>query len=150
MKVVNRKARHDYQILTTAEAGIRLTGPEVKSVKSGRVKLTGAYVKLINQEAYLINATIPPYPYARQENYDPNRTRKLLLHKKEILSMQSKKAGANLTLVALSCYTKRGFIKVRIGLAKGKKKYEKKREKKRKDIKREIEREIRNSKQIQN
>lgn len=146
MKTTNRQARYNYEILETYETGIKLTGPEVKSVKLGRIKLDGGFVKILDSEVNLVNAAIAPYPYARQKNYDPSRTRKLLLHRKEITSIASKMQRANLTLIPVSCYTKRGLIKVQIGLARGKKKYEKRREKKRKDIDREISREIRNSK----
>lgn len=142
MRITNRTARYNYKVLETFEAGVKLTGPEVKSVKNGRMKLEGSYVKIIDNEAYLVNASIPPYEYARQKNYDPNHTRKLLLHRKEIISLQSKMKGANLTLIPLSCYTKKGLVKVQIALAKGKKKYEKKKAKKRRDIEKEIQREI--------
>lgn len=143
MKIINRRAKHDYEILETYEAGIKLTGPEVKSVKLGRIKLDRSFVKILDSEVHLVNLAIAPYPYARQKNYDPSRTRKLLLHKKEITSISSKTHKAHLTLVPVSCYTKRGLIKIQIGLAKGKKKYEKRRAKKQKDIEREIERELR-------
>lgn len=142
MNIVNRKARFNYQILETFEAGIQLTGAEVKSVKSGRMKLEGSFARIRDGEVFLVNATIAPYPYAAEKNYDPNRTRKLLLHKKEITALTTKMRSANLTLVPTSCYTKRGLIKVQIGLARGKRKYEKKRDKKRKDIERETQREL--------
>jgi SsrA-binding protein len=142
MKIINRKARFDYQILDTIEAGIQLTGPEVKSIKGGRAKLEGSFVKIIDGEVFLVNASISPYRFARQEGYDPNRSRKLLLHKRQIISLETKMHGSNLTLIPLSCYTKRGVVKVQIGLAKGKRKYEKKQAKKRRDLEREVEREL--------
>ena len=143
MKIVNRQARHEYQILDTVEAGVHLLGAEVKTVKTGRMNLVGAFVRIIGSEAYLVNAEIPLYPYARPEGYDPRRTRKLLLHKKEIISLKSKISQSNLTLVPLSCYTRSGFVKLEIGLAKGKKAYQKREEKKRRDIDREVEQELR-------
>ena len=142
MKIVNRRAHHKYQILDRFEAGIKLTGPEVKSIKGGRMKLDRAFVKIQGSEAYLVNAHVPPYPFARQENYSPTRSRKLLLHKKEIIALKSKMEQKNLTIVPLSCYTKRNFIKFELALAKGKKHWEKREAKKRRDIDREVEREL--------
>lgn len=143
MKVVNRRAYHDYQILEKLEAGVKLLGSEVKSIKGGRIKLQGAFVRIMGSEAYLINAEIPLYPYARPEGYDPRRTRKLLLHKKEIMKLKGKIAQSNLTLVPVSCYTKGGLVKLEVGLAKGKKKYQKREEKKRRAIEREVARALR-------
>jgi len=100
-------------------------------------------VKVIGSEVYLVGAQIFPYLYARPEGYDPARTRKLLLHKKEIVSLKSKLEGANLTFVPLSWYTKGPFIKLEVGLARGKKQYEKREVKKREDMKRELETEFR-------
>lgn len=143
MKIVNRKAYRDFRILDRFEAGIKLIGSEVKSVKGGRMKLERAFVKIQGSEGYLVNAHIPPYPFARPEGYDSNRTRKLLLHKKEIIALKSKIEQKNLTIVPLSCYTKGALIKLELGLAKGKKRWEKKEAKRRKDIEREVERELR-------
>jgi len=125
------------------EAGIALTGAEVKSVKQGRIKLEESFVRIQNREAFLINAYVPPYLPAGSRGHDPLRTRKLLLRKKEILSLSLKTAHSSLTIVPLSCYTKRGLVKIEIALAKGKKKYEKREAIKRKDIEREVERELR-------
>lgn len=143
MKIVNRRAYHDYHLLEKFEAGIELTGPEVKSIKSGRMSLENSFVQIKDEEAFLLNAHIPPYEFAHQRNYDPTRTRRLLLHKKEIISLQVKMRQKRLTIIPLSCYTKAGWIKVEIGLAKGKKKYEKKEAIKKRDLEREIERELR-------
>lgn len=148
MRIVNRRAHHKYQILDRFEAGIKLTGPEVKSVKGGRMKLERAFVKIQGSEAYLVNAHIPPYPFARQEDYDPTRSRKLLLHKKEIINLKSKMEQRNLTIVPLSCYTKRNFLKLELGLAKGKKRWKKREVKKKKDLERELERELKESIEI--
>lgn len=143
MKITNRRAFYDYNIFEKFEAGIHLTGPEVKSVKGGHISLAGSFVRIIGSEAYLVNAQIFPYPHARVVGYEPSRTRKLLLHKKELMALKSKIQQASLTLIPLSCYNKQGFIKVEIALARGKKLFEKREALKRKDIDRAIEEEIR-------
>lgn len=143
MKIINKKAAFDYEILDRFEAGITLIGAEVKSLREGHAKLDGAFVRIIGSDAYLVNAQIFPYVYARPDNYDPKRTRKLLLHRKELISLKSKMEGANLTLIPTAWYTKGPFIKLEVGLARGKKQYEK-REKMRQDVqKRELERDFR-------
>lgn len=142
MKISNKRAFFDYQLFDRLEAGIRLTGAEVKAIRLGHADLTGSHVRITGSEAYLLNAQIFPYAYARPEGYDERRTRKLLLHKKEILALKSKMEGQNLTLVPVSMYNTRNLIKLELALAKGKKKYEKKEAKKRKDIDRELEREL--------
>lgn len=143
MKIINRRARYDYNLLEKFEAGIALTGAEVKSVKAGKMSLGESFVRIRDGEAWLINAYINPYPFARQEDFDSKRTRKLLLHKSQILALEQKMKQRNLTLVPVSCYTKGNKVKVEIALAKGKKKYEKKEVKKKKDLEREVEQEIR-------
>jgi SsrA-binding protein len=145
MKITNKRAFFDYQILEKFEAGINLYGAEVKAVRLGHADLTGAHVRIMNSEAYLINAKIFPYKYSRPENYDEQRTRKLLLHKKEIIALKSKTEGQNLALVPISIYTTKSFIKVEIALGKGKKKYDKKEAIKKKDIQREVEQELEES-----
>ncbi len=142
MKIANKKAFFDYQITDRLEAGINLLGAEVKAIRLGHADLSGSFVKLIGSEAYLLNAKIFPYKYAAPEGYDENRTRKLLLHKKEIISLKGKTDGANLAIVPISLYLKNGYVKVELGLGKGKKKYEKKESIKAKDIKRDIEQEF--------
>lgn len=142
MKITNKKAYFDYQLLDRFEAGINLYGFEVKSVRLGKADLTGSFIKIIGSEAYLINAKIFPYQKGQIENYDEGRSRKLLLHKKEIISLKSRVDGSNLSLVPVSMYLKNGFIKVEVALGKGKKKYEKKESIKKKDIERDIEREL--------
>lgn len=141
MKIMNKRAFFDYQILEKLEAGINLYGAEVKAVRMGHADLTGSHVRIMGNEAYLINAKIFPYQYSRPENYDEKRTRKLLLHKSEIIALKSKAEGKNLTLVPISIYTTKSFIKVEIALGKGKKQYDKKESIKKKDIQREIEEE---------
>ena len=143
MRIINRKAPYDYTTIDRIEAGMSLLGSEVKSLRAGHGKLEGAYVKIANGEVYLINAQIMPYSYARQNGYDPKRTRKLLLHKQEVISLQSKLESAKLTLIPLSWYTKGPQIKLEIGLARGRKVYEKREKKKREDQKRELEQDFR-------
>lgn len=141
MKITNKRAFFDYQILERFEAGINLVGAEVKAVRLGHADLTGSHVRIMGNEAYLINAKIFPYKYSRPENYDEQRTRKLLLHKNEIIALKSKTEGQNLTLVPVSLYTTKSFIKLEIALGKGKKQYDKKDSIKKKDIQREVEEE---------
>lgn len=143
MKITNAKAFHDYTLLERFEAGIQLTGAEVKSLKGGHAKLSGSFVRIVGSEAYLVNAQIFPFIYARPEGYDPRRTRKLLLHKKELHSLKGKLAGANLTLIPLSWYTRGPLVKLEVGLARGKKQYEKREAKRKADQRRELEREYR-------
>ncbi len=143
MKLINKKATFDYEILDRFEAGIVLSGAEVKSLREGHAKLDGAFVKILGTAAYLINAQIFPYIYARPEDYDPKRTRKLLLHKNELISIKSKIDGANLTLIPISWYTKGPLIKLEVGLARGKKQYEKREKMRKEEQKLELEREFR-------
>ena len=143
MKIVNRRAYYDYAITDRLEAGLVLSGMEVKSVKAGRIKLEEAYVKNINGELWLINAHIPAYQFADARNYQPDRSRKLLLHRKEILSLEKKIEGRNLTLAPLSCYNKGPRIKLEIGIGRGKKQWEKREQIKRRDIDREVEKTLR-------
>ncbi len=145
MKITNRRAFFDYQLLEKFEAGINLYGAEVKAVRLGHADLTGSHVRIMGSEAYLINAKIFPYQYARPENYDERRTRKLLLHKQEIIALKSKTEGQSLTLVPVSLYTTKSFIKLEIALGKGKKQYDKKESIKKKDLQREVEQELEDS-----
>jgi SsrA-binding protein len=142
MKITNKKAFYNYELTETFEAGINLFGFEVKSVRLGKADLTGSFVKIVGNEAFLINAKIFPYQNSQSEGYDERRTRKLLLHKNEIISLKSKTDGANLALVPVSMYLKNGFIKVEVGLGKGKKQYEKRESIKKKDVQRDLEREL--------
>jgi SsrA-binding protein len=115
----------------------------VKSLREGHGQLEGSFVRLVDQEAFLVNAQIFPFLYARPEGYDPRRTRKLLLHKRELLSLKGRIDGSNLTLIPLSWYTKGPRIKLEVGLARGKKQFQKREAKRRQDQKRELEREFR-------
>jgi len=143
MRIVNRKAQYDYTIVDRIEAGIALLGTEVKSLREGHGKLEGAFVRFVDGQPVLVNAEIPAYRFSRTEGYDPKRTRKVLLHKKEIVSLASKMDAGRLTLVPLVLYTIGPRIKLEIGLARGKKQYEKKEKKKREDMKRDLETEFR-------
>jgi len=141
----NRKAFHDYSIEDTFEAGLVLAGHEVKSIKSGQASLTGAYVTIRNSEGWLRNAYIGKYKQASGlENHDENRERKLLLRQQEIRRLQSSTKEKGLTLIPLELYSKKGLIKLKVGLAKGKKKYDKRETIKKKELKRSIDRTIRN------
>jgi SsrA-binding protein len=142
MKISNKKAFFDYQIAETFEAGINLYGFEVKSVRLGKADLTGSFVRIIGNEAYLVNANILPYQSGQIENYDPQRTRKLLLHRNELISLKSKAEGQGLTLVPVSLYLKHGFIKLELGLGKGKKKFDKRESIKKRDVQRNLEQEL--------
>lgn len=139
----NKKAYFDYEILEKFEAGIALIGQEVKSIRLGRINLAGSYVVLKNGEAFLLNASIPPYqPKNAPADYNPARLRKLLLEKKEIQYLIGKFQQKSLTLAPLRMYTKGGKIKLEFGLARGRKKANKKELLKKRTIDKEIEREL--------
>jgi SsrA-binding protein len=138
----NRKAYHDYHVQETCEAGISLLGTEVKSLREGRANLKESYVIFKEGEAFLLNCHISPYSHGNIQNHDPLRTRKLLLHKKEINKLWGRTSQQGLTVVPLKIYFKNGRAKVEIGLAKGKRQYEKRATVKEKEAKREIERHL--------
>jgi SsrA-binding protein len=140
MRIVNKKAYRNYNVEETFEAGIVLTGAEVKSVRSRRCNLSNAYVKFMGDELWLINVDLAKYKYDGSEQYDSKRRRKLLLSRKEIEYLKGKIKQSRLTLVPLSIYTTRGLIKVEVGLGKGKKKYQKKEIEKERDVKRQMAR----------
>ncbi|MBI5641714.1 MAG: SsrA-binding protein SmpB [Nitrospirae bacterium] len=142
MKIItqNRKAFHDYAIEETVEAGIMLVGTEVKSLREGKANLKDSYVLIKNAEAFLLNCHISPYSHGNIMNHDPLRTRKLLLHKKEIARLQGKAIQKGYSLIPLKLYFKGSHVKVEIGLARGKKQYEKRETIKKKEADREIER----------
>jgi len=143
MKIINKKFHHDYEIIEAFEAGIVLTGAEVKSIKEGRLRLDDSYVRFLDDGPYLINAEIPPYRFAQNQNYDPKRSRKLLLHKREIIRLKTKlKSAKSLTVVPVSCYNRKRLIKLEIALARGRKKIEKRRLEKQKEIEKEKEKEL--------
>lgn len=131
----NSKANFDYEILETIEAGIVLEGHEVKAIKTGKASIKGSYVKIFNQETYLVGATISPYqPVNTPKNYDPQRSRKLLLKKEEISSLVDKSQAERTTLIPLKLYAKKNKIKLLIGIARSKKKYDKREVIKKRDI----------------
>lgn len=135
----NRKASFLYEILEKYEAGMVLSGPEIKSIKSGKANLSDGYVVIKNGEALLLNVHISPYEKASYQNKDPLRTRVLLLHKSEIMRLYGKIREKNLTMVPLKIYLKNGMAKIEIALVKGKKLYDKRASMKEKDQKREMD-----------
>ena len=144
----NKKALYNYEILDTMEAGIILTGPEVKSIKNGRINLTGSYVMVDNKNnVYLLNAHVAPYPpaFQVQQDYNPTQSRKLLLKKKEIQEIIGKIHVVGLSAIPLKVYTKGSIIKIEIAIAKGKKKYDKRQTIKDRDIKKRISQKLKNS-----
>ncbi len=141
----NRRARFDYKLLDKYEAGIVLSGQEVKSVKTGHISLKGSFVTLKKNEPYLTNANIPPYEHAGEiKNYDPTRSRKLLLKKSEIKSLIGKKQSRGLTLVPIQVYTKKRLIKLQFAVAQGKKQYDKREDIKKRESQRKIKRSLKN------
>lgn len=144
--VQNKKASHDYNILETVEAGIVLTGTEIKSVREGRVTLKDGFAQIKNDEAWLENVHISEYTAGNRFNHDPLRRRKLLLHKKQIVQLGQKTSAKGVTLVPLKVYLKNGFAKVLIGVATGKHEYDKRETIKRRDQEREIQRTLKNFK----
>lgn len=136
----NRKARHDYEILETYEAGLVLKGTEIKSIRQGKMNLADGYVSIRNGEAWLKNVHISVYEQGNIFNHDPLRDRKLLLHKREIYKLQEEVKQKQLTIVPLKVYLVRGRAKVLIGLARGKKQYDKRHSLKEEQMKRDIDR----------
>ena len=136
----NKKARHDYSIVDTIEAGIVLTGTEIKSVRAARIQLKDGYAQIKNGEAWLINVHIAPFEQGNIGNQDPDRTRKLLLKKKQITKLQNDLKGTGMTLVPLKVYLKNGFAKVLLGIVKGKHDYDKRESIKRREQERDIKR----------
>ena len=141
---INRQARHDYHIIETYEAGIALYGTEVKSLRAGRANLKDSYAKVVNGEVFMLGAHISEYEQGNRHNHDPKRDRKLLLHKQEIVRLNSKISERGLTLVPLRMYFKRGKAKVALGLARGKRMPSKREELRRRVLDREMERALKN------
>jgi len=142
MKFFNKKALHNYHILERIEAGIKLFGHEVKSIRAGRVELGQSHARILNGEVFLINAHIPAYQNAPIKDYDANRTRKLLLHKNQIQNLFGKLSGQKAALIPVSIYTERNLIKVELGLGKSKKEFDKRKVIKARDHQRRIEQEL--------
>lgn len=141
--VDNRRARHEYHILESFEAGLVLTGTEVKSIRTGGASLSEAYARVRNGEAWLMGMHVPPYKQGSFSNLEPTRPRKLLLHKSEIVRLQSRVAEKGLTIVPLRLYFTRGIAKIQLGIARGKKLWDKRADVARRDVEREIARHVR-------
>ncbi len=140
---INRKARHDYEILEKVEAGIMLVGSEVKSIREGKINLKDSYVDIRAGEAFLISTHIGLYSNANINNHEPERERKLLLHKRELMKLDRKVKTRGVSVVPLRVYlSKKGLVKVEIALAKGKRSYDKKQVIKDRDIKKDMDREL--------
>ena len=136
----NKKARFNYELGERFEAGLVLTGSEVKSLRMGKANLTDSYAKLKNGEAWLVGCHISPYPYASYDNHQPERPRKLLLHKRELRKLAGKIKEQGMSLIPLALYFRRGKAKVELALAKGKKLHDKRQLIKKRDQQREMER----------
>lgn len=134
----NRRARHDYNIVETYEAGVVLTGTEVKSLRLGNTSLSESYITVMNGELFVIGWHIAPYEQGNRENVDSLRRRKLLMHKKEIHRLMGQVQQEGLSLIPLSVYFSRGYVKMEVALAKGKKLYDKRETKKKQDQERQI------------
>jgi SsrA-binding protein len=143
--IENRRARHEYHILESVEAGLVLTGTEVKGVRSGGASLTEAFARFRDGEAWLLGMHIPPYRQGSFSNAEPTRPRKLLLHKEEIVRLQSRVAEKGLTIVPLRLYFTRGMAKVQLGLVRGKKIWDKRAAVAKRDVEREIAAHVRRS-----
>lgn len=141
----NKKARHDYSITDTIEAGMVLQGTEIKSIRNGRINLKDGFARIRNGEVFLHNVHISPYEQGNLYNHDPRRMRKLLLHKKQIRKLESLVQTPGTTLVPLKVYLKDGYAKVLLGVAKGKKQYDKRETLRRRDIDRDIQRTLKNA-----
>lgn len=141
MKIIsqNKKARHDYFIEETYEAGIKLMGSEIKSIRQGKVNLSDSYVTFKDGEAFILNMHISKYDYSNRFNHDETRTRKILLHKNEILKLFGKTREQGYAVIPLKVYLKDGLAKVEIGLAKGKKDYDKRQTLKEKDAQKRMD-----------
>ncbi len=137
----NQKAHFDYRVLETLEAGLVLTGHEVKSIRAGRCSIKGAYVKILSNEAWLLGATVSPYQAGNvPPDYDQQRSRKLLLKKKELNYLTGKSQEKGLTLVPVKLYNKNGLIKLEVGVGQGKKKADKREKIAKREVQRKIER----------
>ncbi len=145
MKTVatNRKARHEYFIKDTYESGMVLTGTEIKSIRQGKVTLQDSYVSIINNEAFIVNMHIAQYDQGNRFNHEETRTRKLLLHKREIQKLNKAAQQQGYTIIPLSLYLSKGLAKLEIAVAEGKKLYDKRQSEKERTIKRELQKEYR-------
>lgn len=144
----NKKAYHDYEILETFEAGIVLTGPEVKSIKGNQANLKGAFVDVTNEEAFINGAHMSKYKFSPIASHEPTRKRKLILHKKEILQIEQSIHEKGITAIPLELYAKKGLIKLKIGLCRGKKLYDKRETLKKRTQEMEIKRQLKRFQKI--
>ena len=144
MEIYNRKARHDYFIEDTYEAGIELTGTEIKSIRMGSANIKDSYGIIKNNEIYLLNMFVSPYKEGNIFNHNETRTRKLLLHKKEIKKISEAVNNQGLTLIPLKLYFKNNILKVELAICRGKKNYDKRESIKERDIKRNIDKQLKN------
>lgn len=142
IEINNKKARFDYQLFDTYEAGIALTGTEIKSIRQGNCNLKDSYIIIRQSEAFILNMHISHYEEGNIFNHEETRTRKLLLHKKEILKLNDKIRISGYTIVPLKLYFKKNKVKIEIALAKGKKTYDKRETIKQRDIKRDIQKQL--------
>jgi SsrA-binding protein len=142
--IENRRARFEYEWLEQFEAGIVLTGTEIKSIRTGQISIAEAYARIRNGELWLLSMYVPPYKEGSFSNVDPNRPRKLLVHRKEIDRLAGRTSEKGLTLIPVRLYFKRGIVKVSLALARGKKTWDKRRDEKDRDVKRELARAVRN------
>lgn len=138
---LNRRARYDYAVEQTLEAGIVLTGTEIKSIRAGRVNLGDAYARIEHGEAILVGAHIAPYEQGNRYNHEPLRTRKLLLHRDQIAELAGLSQAKGLTIVPLRLYLRNGLAKLELGVARGKKTHDKRRTISERDVRRELQRE---------
>lgn len=138
----NRKARHDYNIEETLEAGIVLTGTEIKAIRTGRANLQDSFAQIRNDEVWLVGAHISPYAHGNRENHEPRRDRKLLLHRREIDRLASRVQEKGWTLVPLDIHLRNGRAKVQLGIARGKKQYDKRETIAKRDLDRELRRAV--------
>ena len=137
---VNRRAHHQYAIEETLEAGLALTGTEIKSIRAGRVNLAEAYARIERGEAWLIGAHIAPYEQGNRNNHEPTRTRKLLLHRDQIAELVGRTQAKGFTLVPMKLYIRNGMAKLEIGIGRGKKEFDKRRTIAERDARRDLER----------
>lgn len=147
MKILakNRRANYDYELKEKYEAGLVLTGQEVKSIKTGHISLNGSFITRKNNELFLTNANVPPYKFAGAvQNYDPERSRKILINKSELKNLIGKISVEGLTLVPLCVYTKRKLVKLEFAVGKGKKRFDKRQDIKKKEAQRKMERMLKN------
>lgn len=142
----NRKVRAQYSVIDTYEAGVVLLGGEVKSIRMGRASLAESFVRITDGEAFMVNMYVHPYGFSDNRGYDPRQARKLLLHKREIVQLQSNVLGKGVTIVPLKIYEKRNKFKVQIGLVRGKTQVDRRKELRERDLNREVERALRGKK----